>query len=490
MPESTMNLVKLPAIVIAALLLASFVSAQHVQAVPTVKTLLDVGLQEVQNQEVPSRGDTDTPLPKIVHVGENVTVYGRISIVNDRGVKTSEGVPNANVKLVDIFNTGGHPLLLATGTTNERGFFVIQWHVEAKTIFKKLPNAITEGITSIESITLVVMAVYDGDSTYMPSTSLGYNMVLDFLRLKTSISTDKQLYNIGEVGQVNITFKDSTGNLVDPDSLAVSFDSFAISPTKQSVGTYFFITPALSESVHTITVIADKGNYLEETKTATITASPTATVPVTITATLDQRAYGIGDLVELAGNVKPLSLGRQVLLQITNPNDVIYNVGQVSPNQNGAFNYEFKLGGPLALPGKWRITTTYHGQQSVSEFEVGNLQTKFIKLNIESPETIDDQGNPASQGSVGLPLGIQAQLTNSENINAKLLYIVKVSDADGVTIMVSWIKSDLRSGTSIKPAIFWIPEAPGNYTIDIFTWDSLDNPVPLSAPAKIKVSVS
>ena len=491
MPKSNMQFARpLALTMVVLLILSSTAFVSPVEATDNIKTILTLGTKKSDNPGSTSvSGDPEFALPKLVHVGEVQLVYGRLGKVE--GAKSFGGLPNAEVKLIDVFSDAENPILLATATTDNDGYFVFEWHVHAKELFKKLGvDKLQEGIGSIDTIKLQVLAKYEGDSTYASSTSRGYAVELRPLRLITSVTTDKQLYNVDEVASVTITFKDLKGQPVDPDSLEVRLDSMKMFPVRHDNGTYFFTTSALTERLHMITVIAEKEDYLRETRTATITVSPKVEFPVAILAVLDQRAYGIGDFVEVNGDVRPALVERAILVQVTNPNGVIYNVAQIFPNEDGTFKHQFKIGGSLAVPGKWSITTTYLGQQTKSEFDVGTLQTKFTRISVELPETIDDKGDPAGQGSVGAPLGIQATLTNNEKRDAKLTYIVKVTDADGVTVMVSWIKGTvLKPSVSAKPAIFWIPEAIGNYVIDIFVWDGLDNPIPLSAPAKIKVGV-
>lgn len=471
------------------LMVSAFALTYPVKAQSNIKTDLTLGVKRSDNpSSTTTSGDPEFALPRIVTVGEVALVYGRLAKIEG---KAFSGLANAEVKLIDVFNNAQNPIVLATATTDKDGFFVFEWHVKAK-VFKQLGvYKLQEGIGSTDRITLQVLGKYDGDADHASSTTRGYVVELRPLRLTTSVSTDKQLYAVDEVAKVTITFKDPKSELVDPDLLEVFFDSTRISPTKRDIGTYFFVTPTLTEKIHSVTVIADKEEYLRETISATVTATAKVDLPVAILAVLDQRAYGIGDFVEITGDVRPAFVERAILFQVINANGAVYNVGQIFADEDGTFKHEFKLGGSLAVPGKWRITTTYLGQQTASEFDVGTLQTKFIRISVEFPETIDDQGDSIDQGSVGSPLGIQATLTNTENRDAKLTYIVKVTDADGLTVMVSWIKGAvLKPGVSVKPAIFWIPEAVGNYTIDIFVWDGLENPIPLSAPAKIKLGVA
>jgi len=486
-----MQFVKPLALTMAVLLLVSSLTLTFsVNAQSNIKTELTLGVKKSDNPSSTNvSGDPNQALPRVVRVGDVHLIYGRLLKIE--GKSNVGGLGNANVKLIDVYNNAQNPILLAAATTDKEGYFVFEWHVQAKEYEKLGVYELQEGIGSKDRITLQILSKYDGDANYASSTSRGFLVELRPLRFTTSISTDKQLYAVDEVAKVTITFKDPTGNFIDPEMLEIFFDSTRISATKLDVGTYFFVTPTLTEKIHSIMVIADKEEYLKETILATVTASAKIDLPVAILTVLDQSAYGIGDFVELAGDVRPAFVERAIMLQVKNPNGAVYNVGQIFANEDGTFKHEFKLGGSLAVPGKWSVTTTYLGQQITKEFDVGTLQTKFIRLTVELPETINDQGDPIGQGSMGSPLGIQATLINNEKRDAKLTYIVKVDDADGVTVMVSWIKGAvLKPGTSAKPAIFWIPEAIGNYTIRIFIWDSLDNPIPLAAPAKIKIGVA
>jgi len=454
-----------------------------------IKTEITLGVQKSPPGSTTVQGDPDFALPTIVRVGEVHLVYGRLLKIEGKSIVG--GLANAQVKLIDVYNNAQNPIVLATATTDEGGYFVFEWHVQAKEYKQLGVYKLQEGIGSKDRITLQVLGKYDGDANHASSTSRGYLVELRPLRFTTNISTDKQLYAIDEIAKVTITFKDPNGVLIEPDTLEVFFDSTRISPTKRDVGIYFFVTPPLTEKIHSVTVIADKEEYLRETILDTITASAKIDLPVAILAVLDQRAYGIGDFVELTGSVRPAFIERAILLQVTNPNGVAYNVGQIFANEDGTFTHEFKLGGSLAIPGKWSVTTTYLGEQTTSDFDVGTLQTKFMRITVEFPETIDDKGETIDQGSVGVPLGIQATLSNDENRDAKFTYIAKVTDSKGVTVMVSWMKGFiLKPSTSAQPAIFWIPDDIGNYTIEVFVWDGLDNPIPLSAPAKIKVGVA
>lgn len=488
--NSTMVSLKPLAITMSILLMMSVVAlTSPAQAQSNIKTQIELGTKKSDNPGSTSvKGDPQFALPAIVTVGETVFVYGRLLKIE--GSRSLGGLPDATVKLVDVYNSSENAVVLAEATTDKDGYFVFEWNVQAK-VFKQLGvYKLQEGIGSKDSITLQILGKYDGDSDHASSTSRGYLVELRPLRFTIDVSPDKQIYSVGEVAKVEVTFKNPAGEFIDPDMLEIFFNSIRISPTKIDVGSYFFITPSLTEKIHSITVIADKEEYLKESIFASVVATAKLDVAVTIQSVLDQDEYGIGDLVEVTGDVRPAVAERAVLFEVRNPNGNVYNGGQAFPGEDGTFKYQFKLGGTRAIPGKWILTTTYLAQQTSSTFDVGAVPTKFLRINVESPETVDQNSDPVGQGALGTPIGIQSTLLNSEDRDITLTYIVKVTDSEGLTLMVSWIKGSVGSGMSLKPTIFWIPETSGSYSVDIFVWDSLDNPMPLSAPTKISVNVA
>jgi hypothetical protein len=452
-----------------------------------IRTLITLGIKKDVDGQI--RGEPDNALPSLVRVGETRLIYGRIMQFPDG--RNLQALPDVEVKLINVFNKAQEPIVLATARSDSDGFFVFEWKVSLKE-FKKLGMfKVQEGITSLENQQLQILAVYDGDSDHAKTTSRGYLVDLKPQRLGISVMTDKRLYTIGESAQVTVTFKDIEGKLTDPDTLELFFGSVTISPVHQAVGTYFFTSPPLSENIHKITVLADKEDYLREIITATVTASAKVDLPVNLDVKLDQDRYGLGDFVSIAGTVKPVMEARFVLINIANPNGVIYNFDHVVPNADGTFKYEFGLVGLLAVTGEWKATVTYLGSQMIDSFNVEELPTKLLQIAIQSSSIVNDRGEPLEEGSLGTPLGIQTELVNNEKKDIPLTYIVQVKDADGFTVMVSWIKGMvLKPSTNIKPAIFWIPEKHGGYKVEIFVWESLENPMPLSAPRTVNITVA
>ena len=69
-------------------------------------------------------------------------------------------------------------------------------------------------------------------------------------------------------------------------------------------------------------------------------------------------------------------------------------------------------------------------------------------------------------------------------------YLVQIQDADGVTVLLSWITGTLPAGSASSPSQSWTPTAGGDYTATVFVWESITNPTALSPSDKVTIQVS
>ncbi len=84
---------------------------------------------------------------------------------------------------------------------------------------------------------------------------------------------------------------------------------------------------------------------------------------------------------------------------------------------------------------------------------------------------------------------IMADLSNGQDRDQKFAYIIQIRDENGVVISLSWITGSLTPGQSFSPALSWTPISAGTYTIQIFVWESVNNPDALSVPLLLSVDV-
>jgi hypothetical protein len=74
-------------------------------------------------------------------------------------------------------------------------------------------------------------------------------------------------------------------------------------------------------------------------------------------------------------------------------------------------------------------------------------------------------------------------------LNKILAYFTQVTNDDGVVVSLSWLTGSLSPRQSFSPAQSWLPTESGLYIIQIFVWESIDNPEALSPPLSMVVNV-
>ena len=109
---------------------------------------------------------------------------------------------------------------------------------------------------------------------------------------------------------------------------------------------------------------------------------------------------------------------------------------------------------------------------------------------ITKPELIDEVGNPLTSVVPDTPIGIETELVNTTGEKIVMTYIVQVKDSEGVAVFLTWIRDlPLPPNEIAKPGIFWKPSKSGDYSIEVFVWESTFEPTPLSSHKRISISV-
>lgn len=84
---------------------------------------------------------------------------------------------------------------------------------------------------------------------------------------------------------------------------------------------------------------------------------------------------------------------------------------------------------------------------------------------------------------------IVADLSNGQDRNQKFAYIVQILNENDIVVSLSWLTGSLSAYQTFSPAQSWTPTQAGTYTVQIFVWESVDNPTPLSHPLLLTVNV-
>ncbi|MEM2759577.1 MAG: hypothetical protein QXU32_08305 [Nitrososphaerales archaeon] len=136
---------------------------------------------------------------------------------------------------------------------------------------------------------------------------------------------------------------------------------------------------------------------------------------------------------------------------------------------------------PLSADG----ISTLESKTIVSSGVFGKQIPSTQRAPAAEPTLVNSFGQIISQALTGEQLLIQSEVTNTQNKKQPFAYIVQVKDADGITVSLSWVTSELPPNETLKVAQSWLPSRPGSYSIEIFVWESLTNPTALS-PTRAK----
>jgi hypothetical protein len=101
------------------------------------------------------------------------------------------------------------------------------------------------------------------------------------------------------------------------------------------------------------------------------------------------------------------------------------------------------------------------------------------KITVTDTRFTDNSGKVLQKGIVGQQVTISSIIQNHMSSKQEYLYIVQVKDSDGFTVSLSWISGNIEQQRAASVAVPWVPDKTGQYTIEIFVWQSLLKPVPL-----------
>jgi predicted secreted protein with PEFG-CTERM motif len=89
----------------------------------------------------------------------------------------------------------------------------------------------------------------------------------------------------------------------------------------------------------------------------------------TLTVRVDKTSYGAGEMIRVTGTVPAVLEGVPVAIQVFNPRNTMYTIGQPTPNADGTYSFDFRVGGTLGINGIYTVRATYSGQSVQATFE-------------------------------------------------------------------------------------------------------------------------
>lgn len=111
------------------------------------------------------------------------------------------------------------------------------------------------------------------------------------------------------------------------------------------------------------------------------------------------------------------------------------------------------------------------------------------QVSISSPTMVDATGHAISSFQVGQQIGIQSMLTNHEAHDQRFAYVVEAIDKNHVLDYFEGFSASMLNNQSLTATQVWTPKESGDYTVQVFVWDSLASAVPLSDVMEKQITV-
>jgi len=113
--------------------------------------------------------------------------------------------------------------------------------------------------------------------------------------------------------------------------------------------------------------------------------------------------------------------------------------------------------------------------ESKLESEVPPIQ----RISVEDVFFADSLGIPI-EPIINTQIQIVGMIRNNQNYDQSFVFITQIKDQDEVVVSLSWILGELTSNQSLELSQSWVPTEFGNYAIETFVWNSLQDQTSLS----------
>ena len=128
---------------------------------------------------------------------------------------------------------------------------------------------------------------------------------------------------------------------------------------------------------------------------------------------------------------------------------------------------------PFSKSDSQNIETSAIVDYSISP--INRIQTSPISLS-------DGFGNPITSLLSETQIQIVGTIENQINYDQEFIYFFQIKNPDNSIISLSWIQGKLSSNQILDISQSWIPKTSGNYVLETYVWNSLNELIPLSPP--------
>ena len=132
---------------------------------------------------------------------------------------------------------------------------------------------------------------------------------------------------------------------------------------------------------------------------------------------------------------------------------------------------------------------TVEVEELFASANIGYLIPSLERAVASEPVIVDSKGETVKELLVSQQILIQSEITNSQKKMQPFAYILQVKDDEGETTSLSWVTGNLPPKESFKAAQSWVPDVKGKFSVEIFVWESINNPNPLSPVRSTTINI-
>lgn len=142
---------------------------------------------------------------------------------------------------------------------------------------------------------------------------------------------------------------------------------------------------------------------------------------------------------------------------------------------------DYTLPKPYSISDNIELLTSATIDSSIPPIE--RIDNSFIKLS-------DGFGNELSSFSINNQLQIVGTITNSQEHKQSFVYFFQVKNSDDSIESIAWIRGELNPYQTLDVSQSWIPKKSGDYEIQTYVWNSINDPTALGQEMSTMISVN
>ncbi len=119
-----------------------------------------------------------------------------------------------------------------------------------------------------------------------------------------------------------------------------------------------------------------------------------------------------------------------------------------------------------------------------------NALGEFGDITLTPPKMVSTNGQELTSFHIGQQIGVESTITNHAKFEQKFTYLVQVSNKDGATEYLEGFSASMVPNQSFTASQVWVPKEPGQYTIQVFVWESLASAIPLTNVLETQITVN